>query len=156
MQLHDIKSSTPKKERKKVGRGGKRGTYSGKGQKGQKSRSGSGQRADFRGGDNPLWKLFPKQRGAKKKVQIKHRMFQVRNKKPVVFNLDILGKHFNEGDKVSKETLLEKKLIDGIKKEVKILGDGKLEKKLHFEGLTYSLSALKKIKESGSDLVNAR
>lgn len=156
MQLHDIKSSTPKKDRKRVGRGGKRGTYSGKGMKGQKARSGTGQRADFRGGDTPLWKLFPKQRGAKKKVQVKHRLFQVKPKKAAVFNMDALNTHFNDGDTVSKKTLLEKKLIDKVKKEVKILGDGKLEKKLHFDGLTYSISALKKIQESGSDLVNAR
>ncbi len=156
MQLHDIKSNTPRKERKRVGRGGKRGTYSGKGQKGQQSRSGSGQRADFRGGDTPLWKLFPKQRGAKKKVKVKHRMFQLRRKKPAVLNLDVLNVKFNEGDKVSKETLLKKKLIDSIKNEVKILGDGTLEKKLHFEGLIFSITALKKIKESGSDMINAR
>ncbi len=156
MQLHDIKSNTPRKERKKVGRGGKRGTYSGKGMKGQKSRAGSGMRADFRGGDTPLWKLFPKQRGAKKKVKVKHRLFQLRQDKPVVLNLDILNEKFKEGDKISKGTLLEKGLIDNIKNEVKILGNGKIEKKLHFDGLIYSMTALKKIQESGSDIINAR
>jgi large subunit ribosomal protein L15 len=156
MQLHELKPSTQRKERKRVGRGGKRGTYAGKGMKGQKSRSGSGMRADFRGGDTPLWKLFPKQRGAKKKVKVKHRLFQVRQDKPVVLNLDILNERFKEGDKVSLETLLKKGLIDNIKNEVKILGNGKIEKKLHFDGLIYSMTALKKIQESGSDIINAR
>ena len=67
MQLNQLKSHTKRKDAKRVGRGGKRGTYSGKGTKGQKSRAGAGFKQGFRGGDNRLWQLFPKLRGATKK-----------------------------------------------------------------------------------------
>lgn len=156
MQLHDVKSNTPRKEKKRIGRGGKRGTYCGRGMKGQKSRAGASRRADFRGGDNPLWKLFPKQRGAKKKVDVKHRMFRLRRAKPYVLNLDVLNKKFGDGDKVSPETLLKKELIKSLDEDIKILGDGKLEKKLNFEGLKFSIAALKKIKDSGGTISHAR
>jgi len=75
MQLHQLKPTVKQKRAKRVGRGGKRGTYSGRGQKGQKSRAGARIRPGFRGGDNPIWKLFPKQRGSAKKVDLKKRRF---------------------------------------------------------------------------------
>ncbi|MEK7341913.1 MAG: uL15 family ribosomal protein, partial [Candidatus Binatota bacterium] len=60
MDLSNLKPAPgSKKKRKRVGRGGKRGTYSGRGSKGQKSRAGARIRPGFRGGDNPIWKLFP-------------------------------------------------------------------------------------------------
>jgi len=151
MQLHDVQPKTKRKDTKRVGRGGSRGTYSGRGQKGQKARSG-GMRPDFRGGDTPLWKLFPKQRGANKKTDIKHRMFQIRQEKPVALNLDSLNKAFSDGETVSKDTLVEKGFIKNAKVKVKILSDGKLEKKLTFSELNFSESALKKIKDSGSTI----
>jgi len=63
MQLHQLKLKNHKKSRKRVGRGGKRGTYSGKGMKGQKSRAGKKPRLGFAGGDTTLAKRTPKQRG---------------------------------------------------------------------------------------------
>ncbi len=124
-------------EGKRVGRGGKRGTFSGRGSKGQKSRAGTRIRPGFRGGDNPIWKVFPKQRGATKKVDIKHAAFQVHHDKPVVFNLDRLEKMFSDGDTVSPETL-------GVK-SAKILGVGTLTKKLIFKDVTFSKSAHDKV-----------
>ena len=59
MQIHQLKPKTARSFAKRVGRGGKRGTTSGKGTKGQKSRAGSYVRPGFRGGDNRLWQLFP-------------------------------------------------------------------------------------------------
>ena len=156
MQLHELKPKTKRKDSKRVGRGGKRGAYSGKGMKGQQARSGASQRPDFRGGDTPLWKLFPKQRGAKKKVGIKHRMFQLRRVKPLAVNLDNLSKKFSEGETVSLKTLAEKGFINNVKTKVKILGEGKLDKKLNFEGLTFSITALKKLEDSGSTSTNAK
>ena len=82
MQLHHLKPIHKAIASKRVGRGGKRGTLSGRGSKGQKSRAGTRIRPGFRGGNEPLWKLFPKSRGASKKTDIKHRSFQVRRKKP--------------------------------------------------------------------------
>lgn len=150
MQLHQLKSTTKNKKRKRVGRGGKRGTYSGHGSKGQKSRAGARIRPGFRGGDNPIWKLFPKQRGATKKVEIKHSKFRVRHPKPVVVNLGTLEKYFQAGDTVSAKSLLGKGLISSAKNGVKILGDEELTKKLVFgTGLKFSKSAKEKIEKAG-------
>lgn len=150
MQLNQLKSTTQNKKRRRVGRGGKRGTFSGHGSKGQKARAGTRIRPGFRGGDNPIWKLFPKQRGATKKVDIKHAKFQVRRNKPAIIDLGSLSSHFNDGDKVSPPTLIKKGLISNLKNGVKILGDGELTKKLNFSGLSLSKSAQEKILKSGS------
>lgn len=149
MQLHQLTPTTKNKKRKRIGRGGKRGTYSGRGSKGQKSRAGTRIRPGFRGGDNPIWKLFPKQRGATKKVDIKHRAFQVRYSKPAIINLDILNSNFQDGDLVSPKILVRKGIITSVKNGVKILGDGELTKKLNFSGLKFSKSAQEKIVKMG-------
>src|SRR3989338_2034747 len=126
MQLHQLKPTHKAIKSKRVGRGGKRGTFSGRGSKGQKSRAGTRIRPGFRGGNEPLWKIFPKQRGASKKIDIKQRKFRVKNTEYSVFNLERLEKMFKDGDVVSPKTL-------GVKK-AKILGVGTLTKKLKFEG----------------------
>lgn len=149
MQLHQLKPKTEHKHRKRVGRGGKRGTFSGRGSKGQKSRAGARIRPGFRGGDNPIWKLFPKQRGATKKVDIKHAKFRVRREKPAVVNLDILNSLFREGDTISAKTLVREGLIKTGKYGVKILGGGELKKKFKFSGLKFSKSARDKILKAG-------
>ena len=154
MQLHQLKLKTKKRSEKRVGRGGKRGTYSGKGQKGQKSRAGAGVKPDFRGGDTPIWKLFPKQRGATKKTKIKHRTFSLHNKKPLALNIREINRIFNDGDQINQQILFEKKMIESIKGKVKILGDGRLDKKLNFEGFPISVSARKKIIEAGGTIKN--
>jgi len=154
MQLHELKSTTIRKPRKRVGRGGKRGTYSGKGQKGQKSRSGKGISPDFRGGDVPVWKLFPKQRGATKKTKIKHRTFRLSSHKATPLNLKKISILFKDGEKVSPETLFKKKLTKSLRGRVKILGDGVLTKKLEFENVSISMSARKKILSAGSKILS--
>lgn len=148
MNLSELKSNTKRKSTKRVGRGGKRGTFSGKGTKGQKSRAGAGFKQGFRGGDNRLWQLFPKLRGATKKPgsnrpHMKHRYFQLRHDKVKVLNLDFFNK-FEDGQKITHELLAEKK--------VKILGDGQLKKKLLFSGFKFSKSAREKILKSGSTI----
>ena len=145
MQIHQIKPTIKRKSRKRVGRGGKRGTYSGKGIKGQKSRAGAGIKPGFRGGDTPLWKKFPKARGASKKVDAKARGFQLRHPKPEVVNLRDLDKRFSEGEVVSPKSLMEKRLVKKIKHGVKILGKGELRKKLVFKGVAMSKSAKERI-----------
>ena len=62
MQIHELKKLNKARTKKRVGRGGKRGTFSGRGSKAQMAR-GARLGADFRGGNAPLWKLFPKKRG---------------------------------------------------------------------------------------------
>lgn len=143
MQIHEIRPKTKKKDKKRIGRGGKRGTYSGKGIKGQKARAGAGIKPGFRGSDTPLWKKFHKARGASKKLEIKKPGFQLHHPKPEIVNLRDINRKFSEGEIVSPKTLLEKGLIDKIKHKVKILGKGKLTKKLIFKNVLMS----KKVKE---------
>lgn len=151
MQLHELKPTVRQKRRKRVGRGGKRGTFSGRGSKGQKARA-TGLGTDFRGGNRPLWKLFPKKRGASKKTEIKHRQFKLRQLKPAVINLEAIEKVFSEGDIVNPAVLAEKKLIKSEKDKVKILGQGVISKKLTFEGLAFSKSAREKVLEAESEI----
>ena len=138
MQLHDLKPTIKRKKKKRVGRGGKRGTYSGKGIKGQKSRAGAGIKPGFRGGDTPLWKKFHKVRGASKKVETKRRGFRFHQPRPEIVNLRDLNKRFLEGETVSPQSLMEKGLVDKIKHGVKILGKGELKKKFVFKDVLMS------------------
>lgn len=136
MQLHQIKPSYKPRSRKRVGRGGKRGTYSGRGIKGQKARAGAKIRPEIR----DFIKKIPKKRGYR---------FKAIKPKPEIVNLKDLEKYFNEGDLVSPETLLEKGLISRIKgrtPEVKILGAGELKKKLKIENCKMSKSAEKTLR----------
>ncbi len=149
VQLHQLEPTIKHKRRKRIGRGGKRGTYSGRGSKGQKSRAGHRIRPGFRGGDNPVWKLFSKQRGATKKTDIKRALFQVRHPKPAVLNLDDLDSHFQDGDRVSAKILVKKGIIKTAKRGVKILGEGQLGKRLTFSGVKLSKSAHDKIMAVG-------
>ena len=156
MDLSQLKSRTQRSPRRRVGRGGKRGTYSGKGTKGQKSRAGAGFKPGFRGGDNRIWQLFPKQRGASKKPgsnrpHKKHRFFQLRHTKPAVFNLDRFNV-FDDGQLLTPETLVDKGLISNDNKGIKILGDGELKKKLVFQGFDFSKSAKEKILKTGGTI----
>jgi len=133
VQLHQIKPIHKQKSRKRVGRGGKHGTYSGRGIKGQKSRAGRKLRPEIR----DFIKKIPKKRGYR---------FKAIKSKPEIINLRDLEKYFNEEDVVSPEILLEKGLISRIKgrvPEVKILGSGELKKKLKIEGCKMSKSAEK-------------
>jgi large subunit ribosomal protein L15 len=156
MQLSNLKPKTTRKHPKRIGRGGKRGTTSGGGTKGQKSRAGASVRPGFRGGDNRIWQLFPKSRGATKKhgnksPHHKHRYFRVANTtKPWVVNLRDLVP-FKEGDTVNPTTLLEKGLIGGAG-VVKILGTGELKKKLTFTDVVVSKSARSAIEQQGGTI----
>lgn len=128
MQFHQIKSTIKRKNRKRVGRGGKRGTYSGRGIKGQLSRSGTG-KSKLAGGQTSLFKHIPKLGG-----------FKSRKKKLQTITLAQVSKHFSDGDIVSPKTLLAKKLLKrSVKIEgVKVLGTGELTRKVVFRGLLMS------------------
>lgn len=157
MNLSELKSKTPRKPSRRVGRGGKRGTYSGKGSKGQKSRAGAGFKPGFRGGDNRIWQLFPKQRGASKKPgsnrpHMKHRFYQFRAEKPPVFNLDFFNR-FEDGQVVSPKMLAEQGWINKLEKNVKILGNGDLKKKIDFQGFKFSESAREKVAKTGGKIM---
>lgn len=161
MNLSELKSKTGRKSSKRVGRGGKRGTYSGKGSKGQKSRAGAGFKQGFRGGDNRIWQLFPKQRGASKKPgsnrpHMKHRFYQLRHDKSPAFNLDFFNR-FDDGQVVNPKVLAEQGFIknsDKSDKFIKVLGNGELQKKLDFQGFKFSESAKLKIAKTGGKILN--
>lgn len=138
MQIHDIKRPKSLKKKIRIGRGGKRGTTSGRGTKGQKSRSGSvaRPRVGFAGGDTPAIKRMPKLRGFKFSARRGHQ----------VVNLLAVNKFFKDGEVVNKTSLAEKKLIADSSRSVKILGDGSLDKKLKFgPGLLFSEASRRKI-----------
>ena len=156
MQLHQLKPKSYRSKGKRVGRGGKRGTTSGAGTKGQKGRAGAGVKPGFRGGDNRLWQLFPKQRGATKKPgnsrpHRKHRFYHLRNQKPAVINLSDLNV-FSNGDAVTPELLLERGMVESLKGGVKVLGSGELKKKLTLKGLALSKAAQEQLTKSGSSV----
>ncbi len=134
MQIHEIKV-VKKKNKKRVGRGGKRGTYSGRGVKGQKARGGHRIRPQIR----EFLKRIPKRRGYN---------FGRQSIKPVAINLELLNKYFQDGEVVSARSLLNKKLISKTKgrlPKIKILGKGELSKKLIFKDCLFSQSAKEKI-----------
>jgi len=156
MQLHEIYPKHKLKKRKRIGRGGKRGTYSGKGQKGQKSRAGYNLRPVIRG-----WiKKYPKLKGYRQKSKIKSKKSKI-----IILNLDILEKKFSakgfsasggEGKiKINPEILLKLGIIHRIKGRmpvVKILGKGKITKKLIVENCQLSKSAKDKIEKAGGTI----
>ena len=153
MDLSNLQPKTFRKNQKRVGRGGKRGTYSGGGTKGQKSRAGAGVKPGFRGGDNRIWQLFPKQRGASKKpggkgAHRKHRYYQLRQDKPVVFNLSFFNQ-FTSEELINPELLNKKGFLSNSQRKVKILGDGELKRKIDFQGFTFSQKAKQKISKAG-------
>ncbi len=123
MQIHELKIGK-RKNRKRVGRSGKRGTYSGRGMKGQKSRSGVSIDPLFEGGRSSLMERLKKMPG-----------FKSPHPKKININLNDLEKNFKNGDVVNMDSLVKIGLIDKIKAKqgVKILGDGKLTKKLSID-----------------------
>lgn len=156
MQTHTLKPKHPRKKHKRIGRGGKRGTTSGSGTKGQKSRAGASVRPGFRGGDNRIWQLFPKQRGASSKPgnkspHHKHRFYSIKRYKPWEVNLRDLAV-FKDGDTVSIATLIEKGLISTNASSVKILGTGELKRKLTLSGVTISAAAREKVEKAGGTI----
>ena len=142
MELHELRPKYKRKKRKRVGRGGKRGTYAGRGIKGQKARAGRRLKPVIQ----ELIKRYPKLRGYKfKKVELK----------PAIVNIETLEKKFKTGEIVNPKTLLEKKIIRRIKgriPKVKILAKGKLTKALTIEGCLVSKSAEEIIKKAGGTI----
>lgn len=138
MQIHELKVGR-KKKRKTIGRGGKRGTYSGKGNKGQKARSGAHVDPLFEGGRSSLVERLKKVRG-----------FKSPHAKKININLNDLERNFENGDKVDIKSLIEKGLVGKIeaRKEVKILGTGKLTKKITIDkSISLTKSAKKAIEK---------
>jgi len=141
-KLNNLKSNN-RKSRSRVGRGnGSKGTYSGRGLKGQKSRSGGGVPIFFEGGQLPLVKRLPFLRGFKNRFK----------KQYSLVNLSSIDSIYKSGDKVDSESLYSKGIIRKATGNIKILGDGELTKKLNFLVHAASKSAQDKIKKSGGQI----
>jgi large subunit ribosomal protein L15 len=142
MQLNQLKPIHKKKRAKRIGRGGKRGTYSGRGMKGQRSRAGRRLKPAIR----ELIKRYPKLRGYK---------FKKQELKVATINIETLERKFKTGEEIIPKILLERKLIRRIKgrlPQVKILGKGKLTKKLTVEGCQVSKKAKEQIEKAGGGI----
>ena len=142
MKLHQIApapNSTPKAKRLGRGIGSGLGKTSGKGTKGQNSRSGGGVRLGFEGGQMPLIRKLPR------------RGFNNKNFDKVynVVNVDMLNK-LEDGSVVTVELLKEKNIISKVAPYgLKVLGNGKLDKKLTVKASKFSETAIQKITKAG-------
>ncbi len=144
MKLHELKPGTgSSKKGKRVGRGmsSGHGKTSGRGQKGQLSRSGGGKGTHFEGGQTPLMRRLPKLPGFKNRFK---KVFSIVN----VERLNI----FDGKEDITPENLLEKGLIRTDKYPVKILGNGSLEKKLNISAHHFTGSAKEKIEAAGGKI----
>ncbi len=143
MQLNSIKPKV-KKVKRRVGRGNASGagTYCGRGCKGQGQRKSSNVRPGFEGGQTPLIMRLPKLKGFNNPNRGE---FQIVN----VGDLD----RFNDGDEVNVLTLLDKNLIRKKLEPVKILGNGKITKKLTIKVHKISTTAKDKIIAAGGKVL---
>jgi large subunit ribosomal protein L15 len=132
-----------KHKRKRVGRGdgSGHGSYSGRGLKGQKSRSGGGVRLGFEGGQLPLIRRLPRKRGF---TNIFKEEFSIVN----VANLQ----RFAPNTEVTPEEMRKVGLIKSLKQGVKILGNGELDRPLVVKANKFSATAEKKISAAGGKI----
>lgn len=139
MQIHQIKRKTKLKKSRYVGRGGKRGTTSGRGTKGQKARAGH--------------KIYPEIHDVIKKLpKLRGYRFSARTK-PAVVNLGQIESKYNSGETVNRETLIAKKVLTGKIVKIKVLGTGKLTKAVNIAGCELSASAKAKVEKAGGKIV---
>jgi len=133
-------SAGSRRKAKRVGRGdgSGHGTYSGRGCKGQKSRSGGGVRLGFEGGQLPLIKRLPRKRGFTN-------IFKTRYDVVNVGKLNI----FPAGSEVNAKELFEASLVKSISRPIKILGTGDIDRTLVVKADRFSTAAERKITAAG-------
>mgnify|MGYP000128560121 FL=1 len=142
MKLHELEKNigaTHAKKRVGRGSGSGLGKTSGRGQKGQKARSGGSINPVFEGGQLPLYRRLPK-RG------FSNYPFK---KEYAVINLSDLNV-FEDGTVVTPALLKERGIVKKQLSGIKVLGEGQLEKKLTVQAHKFSKNAIDKINESGS------
>jgi large subunit ribosomal protein L15 len=143
MKLHEL-SPEPGSKKKRVrrgrGLGSGLGKTSGRGQKGQNSRSGGGVRTGFEGGQMPLYRRLPK-RGFK----------NIFAKEYAEVNVSSLNR-FEDGAVVDPVALIEEGILKNVLDGVRILGDGELTKKLTVKANGFTKSAENKIKAAGGEV----
>ena len=118
------------------------GKTSGRGEKGQKARSGVSIKATFEGGQLPLYRRLPKRGFSNSDFKIRY----------ATINVSDLNEKFKDGDVVTPELLKEIGLLKNQLDGVKILGDGEIEKKLTVKAHKFSKTAIEKLEKSGSTI----
>ncbi len=150
MRLETITPSPgSRKARKRVGRGdgSGHGTYSGRGCKGQKSRAGYRMKPGFEGGQLPLIKRLPRKRGFTNIFRIEYS----------VVNLTRLNV-FEPESEVDLEKLITAGIVKSLRRPVKILGEGNIDRPLSVKAHKFSAAARTKIEAAGGtveEVVNA-
>ncbi|MBI68202.1 MAG: 50S ribosomal protein L15 [Chloroflexi bacterium] len=143
MQVHNVRSAQNRTKRKRVGRGdASRGTYSGRGMKGQKARSGGGVRPGFEGGQNPMIKGLPRLRGFKNPFRTEYQ----------IVNVDRLNALPAEINELSPAILESLRIIRHADKPVKILGFGEISRPISISGVQVSGTARAKIESAGGSV----
>ena len=140
MKLNELSKSPETKARKRVGRGqgSGLGKTAGRGENGQKSRSGVSIKPWFEGGQTPLYRRVPKRGFNNARFRTEY----------AVVNLSDLNR-FNDGDVVTPALLREKGIVKDQKAGIKVLANGKLEKKITVKANRFSSTAVTKIEELG-------
>ena len=144
MKLHTMQPNLgATTTRKRVGRGvgSGLGKTSGKGHKGQNARSGGGVRPGFEGGQLPLFRRLPKRGFSNARFKTRY----------ATINLSDLNR-FEDGAVVTPELLKEMGLIKNQLDGIKVLGNGKLEKKLTVKAHQFSSSAQREIEGNGGKI----
>ncbi len=144
MKLHTMRPNEgATTTKKRVGRGTSSGLgkTSGKGHKGQNARSGGGVRPGFEGGQLPLFRRLPKRGFSNARFKTKY----------AVINLSDLNR-FEDGAVITPELLKEMGLIKNGLDGIKVLGNGKLEKKLIVKANKFSSSAQREIESHGGKI----
>jgi len=136
--LHPAEGSTHKKKRLGRGPGSGLGKTSGKGHKGQKSRSGYSRKIGFEGGQMPLQRRLPK-RG----------FTNIFKKQWIEISLGKIEENFNAGDVVTPEILHERGLIKKAKHDLVILGTGEVSKSLTISAHRFTKTAKDKVEKAG-------
>jgi large subunit ribosomal protein L15 len=144
MQAHQLrppKGATHSKIRVGRGNAAGKGTYAGKGGKGQTERSGKKPRRHFEGGQTTLMRRLPSKRGFTSPFRVEYTPVNLRD-------LD----RFAEGAEVTPATLKEMHIITTTRRPVKLLGDGELDRKLTVRVHKFSTSAKEKIEAAGGTI----
>lgn len=145
MQLNQLKRKNPNYKSQRVGRGKKRGKTSGRGTKGQNARAGHKNYPEIRDAIKKLPKMRGRGKSAFKSIRIQ----------PVGISLGDVSFAYKAGETVNVTTLLAIGLISKVNGKIprtKILGNGTIDKKLSFEGVTVSASTKKMIEGAGGEV----
>jgi len=142
MQIHNVQKKHRNKKKKLIGRGGARGTYSGRGVKGQKAHAGRKIRPELR----DIIKKLPKKRG--------YRFASIQDK-PIPLDGAVLERAFSSGERVTAKALVAKGIIrqeKGRIPKIKILGKTTFSKKITISGIVVSKSAKDAIVKAGGSV----